>query len=94
MFYVFALIYGFAYSGFSSSMGALIGDVFGLARIGATLGVLEIAWAMGAATGPVLGGLVFDTSGSYFTAFIIAALSMSGVSLITALIRQETNRNS
>lgn len=94
MFYIFALIYGFAYSGFSSSMGALIGDVFGLARIGATFGVLEIAWAMGAATGPVLGGLVFDTSGSYFTAFIIAALSMSGVSLITALIRQETNRNS
>jgi len=94
MFYLFALIYGFAYSGFSASMGALIGDVFGLARIGAIFGVLEIGFSIGAATGPVLGGLVFDTSGSYFTAFIIAALSMLMASLLIALIRRETNRNS
>jgi len=89
MLYVFALVYGFAYSGFSAGMGALIGDVFGLARIGSVFGVLEIGFGIGAATGPAIGGLFFDANGSYFMAFLVAAFSMLAAALLIGLIRRE-----
>ena len=86
MFYVFAVIFGCAYSGFSASMGALIGDVFGLARIGSIFGVLEIGFSIGAAAGPAIGGLIFDHSGSYFTAFLVLGFSMLIISLLVGLL--------
>ena len=90
MFYLFALVFGFAYSGCAVSMGALISDTFGLGRIGAIFGVLEIGWGIGAALGPAIGGLIFDISNSYSLAFLIGALAMVLATLFIALIRRET----
>ncbi len=94
MLYLFALVYGFAYSGLSSSMGALIADVFRLDNIGAIFGVLEIGWGIGSALGPAMGGLIFDSRQSYSVAFLIGAFFMLITSLLIALIRRETGRNS
>ena len=93
MFYLFALVYGFAFGGFGSSIGALIGDTFGLSRIGAIFGVLEIGWGIGAAIGPAIGGLVFDVTSSYFMAFLIWAAVMLVITLLITPIRRETSRN-
>ena len=93
MLYVFALVYGFAYSGQSLVVAALVSDTFGLGRIGAIMGVLEIGFGVGAAIGPAIGGLIFDVSNSYFTAFLLGAVAMLVVALLMALIRRETNRN-
>jgi len=93
MLYLFALVFGFAYSGFSSSMGALIGDTFGLGKIGAIFGVLEIGFGIGAAIGSAIGGLIFDVSNSYSVAFLMGAVAMLISTLLIALIRKETNRN-
>ena len=93
MLYLFALVYGFAYNGLAASMGALIGDTFGLGKIGAIFGVLEISWGIGAAIGPAIGGLIFDLSNSYSIAFLIGALAMLVATLLVALIRRETGRN-
>jgi len=90
MLYLFALVFGFAYNGLSSSMGALIGDIFGLGKIGAIFGVLEIAWGIGAAIGPAVGGLIFDISNSYSMAFLMGAVVMLIATLLIALIRKET----
>ena len=94
MLYLFALVYGFAYSGLSSSLGALIGDVFGLGRIGMIFGTLEVGWGIGAALGPAMGGLIFDYSSSYSAAFLIEAFSMLIVCLLIASIRREMGGNS
>jgi MFS family permease len=94
MLYLFALVCGFAYSGLSSSAGALIADVFGLGNIGAIFGVLEVGFGIGAAVGPALGGLLFDANNSYSTAFLIGGFSMFIATLLIALIRRETGRNS
>ena len=69
MLYLFAFVYGFSYSGLASSLGALLGDIFGWARIGMMFGILEISWGVGAALGPAMGGLVFDHTGNYSVAF-------------------------
>jgi MFS family permease len=93
MFYLFAVVFGFAYSGFGSSMAAIIGDTFGLGQIGAIFGLLEVGFGFGAATGPAIGGLIFDISHSYTIAFLIGAGVMLVVTLLLTLIRQETNTN-
>ena len=93
MLYMFALVYGFTNGGLLSSITALIGDSFGSANIGKVLGVLDIGWAIGAASGPFIGGLIFDVIGSYSVAFLIGAAAMLIVKLLLAPIRRETNRH-
>jgi len=93
MFYLFAVAYGLAYGGMGPSMAALAGDTFGLGRLGAILGVLDVGFGAGAAVGPVIGGLIFDLSGSYFLAFLLGAVAMVAVTLLMSLIRRETVRN-
>jgi len=93
MLYLFALVYGFAFSGMSPVMAALVSDAFGLGRIGVILGLLEIGFGVGAAIGPVMGGLIFDARGSYSLAFLLGAAAMLIVTLLLSLIRRETNRN-
>ena len=93
MFYLFALVYGFAFGGMSPVMAALIGDTFGLGRIGAILGMLEVGFGIGAAIGSAVGGFIFDVSNSYFLAFLLGAAVMLVATLLIALIRREANKN-
>jgi len=88
-FYVFAVVYGFAYSSFSTSIGSLVGDIFGAARIGTIFGMLEFGLGIGAAVGVLVSGAVYDISGSYFYAFLIAAATWVVASIVTVLIRRE-----
>ena len=90
---LFAIVYGLTNGGLLSSITALLGDIFGLNRIGLVLGVLDVGWAIGAATGPIIGGLVFDISNSYSLAFLLGAVAMAIIALLIALIRRETGRN-
>jgi len=92
MFYLFALVFGFATSGFGITMAALIGDTFGVGKLGAILGVLEIGFGVGAAVGSAMGGLIFDINQSYFLAFLIEAAAMLVVTLLVALIKRATSR--
>ncbi|MFH1925533.1 MAG: MFS transporter [Chloroflexota bacterium] len=87
--YIFALVYGFFYSGFGCSGAALISDTFGVKNIGAVLGLLEIGFGIGAATGPAVGGYIFDVSGNYTAAFIIAAVAMLVATLLVTMVRRE-----
>jgi len=93
MFYLFALIFGFAHSGLGPSMAAIIGDTFGLGKIGAIFGLLEVGFGIGAAIGPAIGGLIFDVTGSYSIAFLTVPAAMLLATLFIALIRRETNTN-
>ncbi|MFC1903050.1 MFS transporter, partial [Chloroflexota bacterium] len=80
--YIFGIAFGFSLGGIDPALSALIGDIFGLRNIGKIMGVLESGWAIGAAIGPVIGGLVFDVSGNYFVAFLIGVLAMLIVALL------------
>ena len=93
MLYLFALVYGLAYGGMGSSMAALISDTFGLRKIGAILGLLDVGFGLGAAIGPLAGGLIFDVSKSYFTAFLLGVVVMIMATVLITQIRQETDRN-
>ena len=94
MLYLFAIAYGLANGGLLSSITALFGDTFGLNRLGLILGVLDVGWAIGAATGPFIGGLVFDINRNYSLAFLLGGVAMAIITLLIALIGRETGRNS
>ena len=86
MLYLFAVVYGFGYGGLDPPVVALIGDTFGVRSIGVIMGALVIGWALGAAIGPIIGGLIFDVRSSYSLAFTAGALAMLVASLLVALI--------
>ena len=87
--YLFAVIYGFIWGGIVTSFTALICDTLGSLNTGKILGALEIGWGVGAALGPIIGGYIFDITGSYVLAFGIAALSMCIGAVFLYLIRPE-----
>ena len=88
MLYIFGILFGFSWGGIGNQIPALIGDIFGLRSIGAITGTLLIGWNLGGAIGPAIGGFMFDISGSYFTSFVTAAVSMLIATLLVALIRK------
>ena len=89
MLYVFALVSGFITGGVVPIITTLVGDTFGLHRIGTILGVLEVGFAVGAALGPFIGGLIFDIKNSYSLSFIIVAVTMVVGTVCIGLVRRE-----
>jgi MFS family permease len=90
MFYLFGIVCGFSFGGLDPAVTALIGDIFGLRSIGIIMGILNVAFGIGAAIGPAVGGFVFDASKNYSMAFLAGALAMLIVALLIVLIRRET----
>lgn len=86
MLYVFAIAFGFLWGGLGVLTIALIGDVFGMRSIGAIMGMMSAGWALGAASGPAIGGYIFDISGTYFMAFATGALAILIAALLVALV--------
>ena len=86
MLYVFAIAFGFLWGGLGVLTTALIGDVFGMRSIGAIMGMMSAGWALGAASGPAIGGYIFDVSGTYFMAFAAGAVAILLAALLVALV--------
>ena len=89
MLYVFGIFFGISHGGLDTSIAALLGDTFGMRSIGVIMGTLQFAWGVGMIIGPAIGGLIFDVSNSYSTAFVIIALTMGVIALLLALTRRE-----
>lgn len=90
--YLFAIIYGLAQGGVSSATTALIGDIFGVSNVGKLMGILSVGWAIGAGTGPLIGGLIFDISSSYNGAFLFTAAILGTRPLLLILLRHDTHK--
>lgn len=87
MFYAFGVAYGFLWGGALTIITALIGDLFGTRSLGVIMGAMSGGWALGAATGPAIGGYIFDASGDYFAAFGAGAAALFSGAWLIALIR-------
>lgn len=64
-FYVVAATFGFIYAGVMPLYAVLIRENFPMRMMGTIMGGTGMAGSLGMATGPVLGGLIFDTTGGY-----------------------------
>jgi OFA family oxalate/formate antiporter-like MFS transporter len=79
--HLFALALGIGFGARISLLSAIPADAFGGARFGLILGLLGAGSGLGGFIGPLLGGLLFDLSGSYVVAFSVAggAVLLSGL---------------
>lgn len=91
MLYLFAVVFGLSWGGLGVAATTLGVDIFQGRNLGAIMGALNMAFSIGAAIGPFVGGLVFDVTNSYSMAFAIGAAIMVVAALLVALIRWEAN---
>ena len=82
MFYLFAIVTGIGTLG-----SPVTAELFGLRSHGLIYGVINLGYNIGAATGPLLAGYIFDMTGRYQVAFLVcAAFGIVGL-VLTLLLR-------
>jgi MFS family permease len=64
-FYAAAALFGFIYAGIMPLYAVLARENFPLRMMGTIIGGTSMAGSLGMATGPILGGWLYDTTGSY-----------------------------
>jgi MFS family permease len=69
-FYAVAAVFGFIYAGTMPLYSVLIRENFPLRILGTVIGGTAMAGSLGMATGPVAGGLIYDTFASYAWLYI------------------------
>ncbi len=91
MLFLFAVIYGVAQGGFPISHTLALGNVFGLRYLGAIMAGMMVMGSLGGSLGAPLAGSIFDSRGSYNTAFVIA-LVLGTVALILSFLLLRTRK--
>jgi MFS family permease len=69
-FYAIAALFGFIYAGTMPLYSVLVRENFPLRMMGTVIGGTAMAGSLGMATGPVAGGLIYDTFASYAWLYI------------------------
>ena len=88
MFYLFAIVFGFAYGGEIPQMAALVGQFFGLQSVAALVGVVLIGLSIGGALGSLMGGRIFDLTQSYQVAFTVAVVVSFATVILALMLRR------
>jgi len=89
--YLFAVPFGLCFGAVAPLVAILIGDVFGtkhLHQLGTLFGFLEVGWAMGSASGPLLAGYIYDINQDYTTVFIIGIAAITVTMLLIPSFRK------
>ena len=90
MFYLFAVVFGFAYGGLVVLELPITAELFGLRAHGAIFGIIHFGATTGGAISPLLTGRIFDITGNYQLAFLVfAAVSFIGLMLSVRLTKVE-----
>lgn len=74
-FYLFAVIFGFAYGGEVPLMPLFVGKYWGTKTMTTLVGMNMLVISVGGAIGPWMAGKIFDATQSYQGAFIAGALA-------------------
>jgi MFS family permease len=81
-FYALALMFGFAYGGVMPLYAILVREYFGERIMGAAFGAVSLSATLGMAIGPLAGGWLYDTLGSYAWMFIgSSAIGLGAVAI-------------
>jgi len=88
MLYVYALVFGFGYGSLAPMMPVLLSDRFGREVLGSAYGLLTFFTAgIGGSLGPVLGGIIYDKTGSYNDAWRFNIILLIFISLLILILK-------
>ena len=85
--YLFAVLNGIAGSGVNTLAPILWARYYGRATLGSIYGITRAAQVIGLALGPLLSGIIYDTTGAYYDAFFFFAVLALGSSLLILAAR-------
>ena len=86
-FYAIAALFGFIYAGTMPLYAVLVRENFPLRMMGTVIGGTAMAGSLGMATGPLAGGLIYDTFASYAWLYIGSWIMGLGAFLIILTFR-------
>jgi MFS family permease len=86
-FYAVAALFGFTYAGVMPLYAVLARENFPLRMMGTIIGGTAMAGSLGMSTGPVLGGWIYDTTGTYGWLYIASFALGIGSFLIAMTFR-------
>ncbi|MFC1995093.1 MFS transporter [Chloroflexota bacterium] len=90
--YLTMFFLGLGYGGWAVVCPVLLGDFFGSKNLGMIMGVWFTHGALVGIVGPLMGGIIFDLTQSYFLAFLIAGMSCLAGIILAALIKTPKKR--
>lgn len=86
--YLFAVVFGIGYGSMAPLMPYLTADRFGRQVLGSAYGMLIFFVAgVGGSIGPVVGGAIYDRTGSYANAWLLALIVLTAVSLLILTLK-------
>lgn len=86
MLYCFVLFYGICHGSRIAAHVGILGEFFGMNSLGEIIGItMAIAFFIGAFA-PYLAGFIFDSTGSYFIAFMIVMMLLLSGGIIATVI--------
>jgi MFS family permease len=89
--WAFAVIFGIAYGAWVAMLPAIVAHLFGLERLGVTLGIVFTGGGVGALLGVPLAGVLIDATGGYDAAIATAMVfAVSATIIVRAVGRKET----
>jgi len=86
MLYCFVLFYGMFHGSRISAHVGILGEFFGMNSLGEIIGISMAVAMFTGAFAPYLAGLIFDSTGSYFIAFMIVMMLLLGGGIIATVI--------
>ena len=73
---LFTVLLGFGFMGVSPVYASIVSEMFQGRHLGKILGVLDIGFGLGAFSGPLLAGYLFDSYGNYDITLILLVVAM------------------
>jgi MFS family permease len=93
-FYTVAALFGFIYAGVMPLYSVIARENFPLRMMGTVIGGMAMAGGLGMATGPVAGGLIYDSFASYSWLFIMSFCLGIGAFLIALTFKPFPRKSS
>ncbi len=93
LFYLYAFVFGFGYGSIGPMLPILMADRFGRKVLGTAYGLVTFfAVGLGGFVGPIFGGLMYDTFGSYLYAWRINFVMLTITTVLILLLKKGTQR--
>jgi sugar phosphate permease len=87
-FYIFAVVFGFTFFITAPLNTTLVGRLYGFSHVGIITGFITTVHHLGGGLWAYGAGLIFDTTGSYQTSFILSAI-MASVAVLGSIFIKE-----
>ncbi len=87
--YCYAFLFGFGYGSIATMMPYLLADRFGSSMLGTIYGMLTFFVVAAASVGPILGGYIFDKTGSYDFAWKVCLGLLVLVTFVLMTLKKE-----